>query len=197
MFWENPISAPPGIILCPGRLPASFISCWTWLYREEHVGVTGGRTERVKPGCSSLLAMRFISQGWSTYSDSLYLCSACRKLYCSFLCCILLLVVVVVFSFVLPSLSSVLLPMGFFCLSSCWMVWSPNLQGNALTHLRLKQLPRQEVQRAVHVCFGTGLKWKEAPILHLVLTNCHTLWFYCSGIFFCYFPFNQPLGNTS
>lgn len=47
VFWENLISPPPGIIICLGRLPASFISCWTWPYGEEHVGeehvgITGG-----------------------------------------------------------------------------------------------------------------------------------------------------------
>lgn len=53
------ISAPPGIILCPGRLPAAFISCWTWLYGEKRVGITGGRSKQDKSGCSSLLVSVF------------------------------------------------------------------------------------------------------------------------------------------
>lgn len=51
------------------------------------------------------------------------------------------------------------------------MVWSSNLQGRALTHLSLEQLPRQELQRAIHICFDMGVKWKEAPVLHLVFTK--------------------------
>lgn len=35
MFWEN-------LILCPGRFHTLFISCWTLLYAEEHVGIADG-----------------------------------------------------------------------------------------------------------------------------------------------------------
>lgn len=42
---------------------------------------SGDRTEWVKSGCSSLMAMKFIDMN----SNSLCLCSAYRKLYCSLL----------------------------------------------------------------------------------------------------------------
>lgn len=133
------------------------------------------RTNQAAPAC------------WLACSNFLYLCSAYRKLYRSLLYCIFC-------CFFFCSSFTAFIPL--FCLSSCWMVWSRSLQGRALTCWRLKQLPRQEVQRALHICFDIGVKGKEAPILHFVLTNCHTLWFYCSGIFFHDFPFKLLLGNT-
>lgn len=88
-----------------------------------------------KSGCSSLLAVRN-GQGWSMCLNTLYLCSTYRKIYSSFFCSISWWWWLIV-SFVLPSLSSVFLPMGFFyvyplagwsCHSASkekyWPIWS-------------------------------------------------------------------------
>lgn len=110
----------------------------------------------VKSGCSSLLAMRN-GHGWSMYLNSLYLCSAYRKLYPSFFCCSTCQWWLIFPLSFLHCLQSSYL-WAFFCLSPCWMVLSPSLQGKVLIHLKLKQLPRQDLQRTVHVCFGTVVK---------------------------------------
>lgn len=182
MFWENLISAPPGIILYPGRLPASLISCCAWLYGEKHVGITGSRIEWVKSGCSGLLSMTITSQADTKMFPTPLFCiqetlSFLHSLQSSYL----------------RALSAY--PPGEGC--------SPQPWGRALFHLRLKCCQGKQQQQVFHVCFDTGEKWKEAPVLHLVLTNCHTLWFYCSLVCcfvlflkYIYFPFDV-LRNTS
>ena len=154
MFWENLISAPPGIILCPGRRPTSSISCWTWLHGEEHVGITGDRTEWVQSGCSSLLPVR------SSAKVGVCIWTPCTS---ALLTGNLIVVSFAVFwgtfgwlVFLCPPFT-VLSPLTYGIFTFVLLLDGPATQP-ALTHLRLKQLPRQGIRRTVHICFNTGMK---------------------------------------
>lgn len=144
MFWEN-------LILCPGRFHTLFISCWTLLYAEEHVGIVV-----VKSGCSSLLARGMAKAGACIWVPSTSALLTGKLILVSFA----VFLVRGSWFFLCPSFT-VFSPLtyGLFkCLSSCWIVLSLSLQGKILIYLMLKQLPRQELQRTVHVCFGTVVK---------------------------------------
>lgn len=145
MFWEN-------LILCPSRFHISFISCWTLLYGEERAGIAGRQIRLLQlAGHGMAMAGACI---WTPYTSALRTGN------------FTLVSFAVVFLsdgwfFLCPSFtvfSPLTYGLFFFFLSSCWMVLSPCLQGKILIHLKLKQLPRQDLQRTVHVCFGTVVK---------------------------------------
>lgn len=200
MFGEDLISAPPWIILYPGRLPASFISHWSWLYGEEHVGITGGRTEHTKPGCSSLPAVRFISQDRSMYSNSLYLCAAYRKLYCTLLCCILFVGWLVFLLSFLHCLHSSCL-WAFFVYPLARWSGHPTFREEHWPTWAWSGCPGRSYRELFTFVLIWGWNGRKPLFCILFSQNCHTLWFFCSGIFFGDFPFNcfweTPTVNTA
>lgn len=112
-------------------------------------------------------------QGWSMYLNSLYFCSAYRKLYSSFFCCISCRWwLIFPLSFLHCLQSSYLWVLFFFyhlagwsCHSASkgkyWFIWSwSSCPGRSYRELLMFVL----------------VLWWNAPTLHLVSRNSHTLW---------------------
>lgn len=123
--------------------------------------------------------------------NTLYLCSAYRKIYSSFFCSISWWWWLIV-SFVLPSLSSVFLSMG--CFMFILLLVGPVTQPPKKSNDPFEAGAAVQ-EGATEDCSCLFWLCGEMPLLFL-FWDSHTLWFYWVEIFICDFSSNLQLGNT-